>query len=133
MGSYGIGIGRCLSAIVEQNNDEKGIIWPMNVAPYKVAIVIVDVKNEEQCEAANHLYYELKKLNIDVLLDDRNERAGVKFNDMDLIGIPIRITIGKKIDEHLCEFKLRNSDETTEISIFDVIYKIQDYISEKDI
>lgn len=133
MGCYGIGIGRCLSAIVEQNNDEKGIIWPMNVAPYKVGIIIVDTKIDEQVQAANHLYNELRKLNIDVLLDDRNERAGVKFNDMDLIGIPIRITIGKKIDDHICEFKLRESDESSEISIFDVIYKIQDTIEEKNI
>lgn len=133
MGCYGIGIGRCLSAIVEQNNDEKGIIWPMNVAPYKVTIVIVNNKDKEQIDAANHLYNELRKLNIDVLLDDRNERVGVKFNDMDLIGIPIRITIGNKIDDHICEIKLRDSDEITEISIFDVIYKIQDIIDDKKI
>ena len=133
MGCYGIGIERCLSAIVEQNNDEKGIVWPMNIAPYKVAIVIVDVNKEEQLEAANHLYKELKKENIDVLMDDRNERVGVKFNDIDLIGIPIRITIGKKIDEHLCELKLRDKEDVDEISIFDVLYKIQDIIDEKDI
>ena len=133
MGCYGIGIGRCLSAIVEQNNDEKGIIWPMNIAPFKVAIVIVDINNEEQVEAANHLYKEFKNANIDVLLDDRKERVGVKFNDMDLIGIPIRITIGKKIDEHICELKLRNSDIVDEISIFDVLYKAQDIIEEKNV
>ena len=133
MGCYGIGIGRCLSAIVEQNNDEKGIIWPMNIAPFKVAIVIVDINNEEQLEAANHLYKEFKEAKIDVVLDDRNERAGVKFNDMDLIGIPIRITIGKKIDEHICELKLRNSDNIDEISIFDVLYKVQDIIEDKNV
>ena len=133
MGCYGIGIGRCLSAIVEQNNDENGIIWPMNIAPFKVAIVIVDINNEEQVEAANHLYKEFKEANIDVLLDDRKERIGVKFNDMDLIGIPIRITIGKKIDEHICELKLRNSKEVDEISIFDVLYKVQDIIEDKNI
>ena len=133
MGCYGIGIGRCMSAIVEQNNDEKGIIWPMNVAPYKVAIVIVDVKNDAQVEAANHLYNEFRKAGIDVLLDDRKERVGVKFNDMDLIGIPLRITIGKKIDEHIVELKSRTKDEIDEISIFDVLYKVQDIIDEKDI
>ena len=133
MGCYGIGIGRCLSAIVEQNNDEKGIIWPMNIAPYKVAIVVADVKNEEQLQAANHLYNEFKKVNIDVLLDDRKERIGVKFNDMDLIGIPIRITIGKMADEHIVELKLRTEEEMSEISIFDVIYKVQDIIEEKNI
>ena len=133
MGSYGIGIGRCLSAIVEQSHDDKGIIWPINIAPYKVAIVIADTNNTDQIEAANHLYKEFREANIDVILDDRNERIGVKFNDMDLIGIPIRITIGKKTDEHICELKLRNSDEITEISIFDVLYKVQDIIYEKDI
>ncbi len=132
MGCYGIGLGRCLGAIVEQKHDDKGIIWPMNVAPYKVSIVVVDSNNEEQIEAANHLYNELVKNNIDVILDDRNERVGVKFNDMDLIGIPIRITIGKKIVDHMCEIKLRESDVVEDISIFDVIYKIQDIIDEKD-
>ena len=133
MGCYGIGIGRCMSAIVEQNNDEKGIIWPMNIAPYKVAIIVVDANNEAQIEAANHLYNEFKKANIDVILDDRKERVGVKFNDMDLIGIPLRITIGKKIDEHIVELKSRTDDEINEISIFDVLYKVQDIIEEKDI
>ena len=133
MGSYGIGIGRCLASIVEQNNDEKGIIWPMNIAPYKVVIVIVDINKENQVEAATHLYNEFKAANIDVLLDDRNERVGVKFNDMDLIGIPIRITIGKNIDEHMCELKLRNEDDTQDISIFDILYKVQDIIEERDV
>ena len=108
MGCYGIGICRCMSAVVEQKNDEKGIIWPMSIAPYKVAIIIVNMENEKQVEAGNHLYQTFKNSNIDVLLDDRKERAGVKFNDMDLIGIPIRITIGNKIDEHIVELKKRD-------------------------
>lgn len=133
MGCYGIGIGRCLSAIVEQNNDEKGIIWPMSIAPYKVAIVVVDANNEVQIESANHLYNTFKEANIDVLLDDRKERAGVKFNDMDLIGIPIRITIGRKASEHIVELKKRTDAECSEISIFDVLYKVQDIIEEENI
>lgn len=133
MGCYGIGIGRCLAAIVEQKNDEKGIIWPMSVAPYKVAIVVIDTKNQEQMEAANHLYAELTNANIDTVLDDRDERAGVKFNDMDLIGIPIRITIGRKVNDHIVEMKLRQDDEVKEISLFDCIYKIQDIIEEENI
>lgn len=133
MGCYGIGIGRCMSAIVEQKNDEKGIIWPMSIAPYKVAIVIIDMKDEDQVEAANHLYQIFSEANIDVLLDDRNERAGVKFNDMDLIGIPIRITVGRKVKEHIVELKRREKDEVNEISIFDVLYKVQDIIDEKNI
>ena len=133
MGCYGIGLDRCIASIVEQNNDENGIIWPINVAPYKVAIVVIDPLNVDQMEAANHLYQELVDNNIDVILDDRDVRPGVKFNDMDLIGIPIRITIGKKIVEHLVELKKRNSEEVTDISIFDVLYKVQDIIEEKNI
>ena len=133
MGCYGIGICRCMSAVVEQKNDEKGIIWPMSIAPYKVAIIIVNMENETQVEAGNHLYQTFKNSNIDVLLDDRKERAGVKFNDMDLIGIPIRITIGNKIDEHIVELKKRDSDEIKEISIFDVLYTVQDIIDEESI
>jgi prolyl-tRNA synthetase len=133
MGCYGIGIGRCLSAIVEQKNDEHGIIWPMSIAPYKVAIIVIDTKNDEQMEAANHLYKIFTDANIEVLLDDRNERAGVKFNDMDLIGIPIKITIGKKISDHIVELKRREEEEIKEISIFDVLYKVQDIIDEKNV
>ncbi len=133
MGCYGIGLDRCIASIVEQNNDENGIIWPINVAPYKVAIVVIDPLNVDQMDAANHLYQELVDNNIDVILDDRDVRPGVKFNDMDLIGIPIRITIGKKIVEHLVELKKRNSEEVTDISIFDVLYKVQDIIEEKNI
>ena len=101
--------------------------------PYKVAIIIVNMENEKQVEAGNHLYQTFKKSNIDVLLDDRKERTGVKFNDMDLIGIPIRITIGNKIDEHIVELKKRDSDEIKEISIFDVLYTVQDIIDEESI
>lgn len=133
MGCYEIGIDRCLVSIVEQNNDKNGIIWPINIAPYKVAIVIVNVNNEKQVEAANHLYNEFKEANLEVILDDRSERVGVKFNDMDLIGIPIRITVGNKIDEHIVELKLRKNDEITEISIFDVLYKVQDIIEDNNL
>ena len=130
MGCYGIGLGRCLSSIVEQKNDDKGIIWPISIAPYKVAIIITNMDNDSMVEAGNHLYQIFKDAKIDVLLDDRNVRAGVKFNDMDLIGIPIRIVIGNKINEHIVEIKQRNSDEVKEISIFDVLYVVQDIIEE---
>lgn len=133
MGSYGIGIGRCLASIVEQNNDENGIIWPMSVAPYKVAIVVIDTLNVDQMDAANHLYKELIDAGIETILDDRDIRPGVKFNDLDLIGIPIRITIGKKIIEHLVEIKKRNEEEVHEKSVFDIIYTIQDIIEEESI
>ena len=133
MGCYGIGLGRCISSIIEQNNDEKGIIWPMNVAPYKVAIVVIDVYDDDQMEAAEHLYQELKEAGIETILDDRDERAGVKFNDMDLIGIPIKITIGKKIKDHIVELKKRTDEENTDVSIFDVIYSVQDIIAEEKV
>ncbi len=133
MGCYGIGLGRCLASIVEQRNDENGIVWPMSVAPYKVAIIVIDPLNIDQMEAANHLYKELCDLKIDVILDDRDVRPGVKFNDMDLIGIPIRITVGKKIVEHLVEIKKRNEEEINEKSIFDIIYTIQDIIEEESL
>ena len=108
MGCYGIGTARCISAIVEQNHDDKGIVWPKEIAPYRVAIVVINTKNEKQMKAAEELYNDLTVLNIDTLLDDRDERPGVKFNDMDLIGIPVRITIGNKIEDDIIEIKTRN-------------------------
>ncbi len=133
MGSYGIGLGRCLAAIVEQNNDENGIIWPISIAPYKVGIVVIDTLNIDQMDAANHLYKELLDAGIETIIDDRDVRPGVKFNDMDLIGVPIRITVGKKIIEHLVELKKRNEEEVKEISAFDIIYNVQDIIEEESI
>jgi prolyl-tRNA synthetase len=127
MGSYGIGLGRCMAAIVEQNHDDKGIIWPMMVAPYQVAIVVVDTNDELQMKVANDLYTQLTDLKIDTILDDRDERIGVKFNDMDLIGIPIRITIGKIVKEEKIEFKLRTG-QTEEIKLVDVINRIDEQI-----
>ena len=129
MGSYGIGIARCMAAIVEQNNDDKGIIWPISVAPYKVCIVVANTKDEVQNNLANKIYQNLLNNNIDVLLDDRNERLGVKLNDMDLIGIPIRILVGKKTSENIVEFKLRNETESEEISIEDIDNKITNILN----
>ena len=129
MGCYGIGIERIIAAVVEQNHDEKGIIWPMNIAPYKVAIVLISDKDEKQIEVANKLYDELNNLGIDIILDDRKERPGVKFNDMDLIGIPVRITVGKKVEEDKVEFKLRNSDEVELVEIKDVVEKIKEIVN----
>lgn len=128
MGCYGIGLGRCMAATIEQHNDEKGIIWPIEIAPFKVAIVVVNVNDEAQMDAANYLYGELKKQNISTILDDREERVGVKFCDMDLIGIPIRITIGNKINDQLVEIKQRSKDTFDEISLYDALSKIEDLI-----
>lgn len=121
MGSYGIGIGRIMAAVVEQNNDENGMIWPLTIAPYQVGIVIINSNDPEQIKIANQLYEELRSNNIEVLLDDRDERPGIKFNDLDLIGIPLRITIGNKIKDNLIELKGRTETESTDILIQDVL------------
>lgn len=126
MGCYGIGIGRVLAACVEQHNDEHGMILPASIAPYNVSIVLINTKDEESVEYANKLHDELNNMGIDTLLDDRDERPGVKFNDMDLIGIPVRITIGKKLSEGIVEVKLRSEDSFKEVKTDELI----DYIKE---
>ena len=125
MGCYGIGLGRILASIAEHQNDENGLIWPLEIAPFKVAIVLL---NSDGKEYANNLYDKLNSMGIDTLLDDRDERAGVKFNDMDLIGIPIRITIGKKYPDGLVELKLRNEKEIALVEIDELISKIKDIV-----
>jgi prolyl-tRNA synthetase len=96
MGSYGIGIGRCMAAVVERNHDEKGIVWPVNVAPFEVVIAVLNPKDVKTAEVGERLYEELGKAGIDVIIDDRDERPGVKFTDAELVGIPWRLTIGPK-------------------------------------
>lgn len=128
MGCYGIGIGRIIASVVEQNNDEKGIIWPIEIAPYQVAIVLIDRKNEVQSKVAEKLYVELNQMGIDTVLDDRDERPGVKFNDMELIGIPIRITVGKKINDGEVELKLRTENEAETIKIEEIVEKVENLI-----
>ncbi|MGL5616153.1 MAG: proline--tRNA ligase [Sarcina sp.] len=125
MGCYGIGVTRTLASVIEQHHDENGIIWPMEIAPYHVVVIPANSKNEEQMQVAEEIYKKLKTMNLDVLLDDRNERAGVKFKDADLIGIPMRITVGKKVSEGEVEFKLRNGGEVETISIEDVYNKVE--------
>ncbi|MBZ4663032.1 MAG: prolyl-tRNA synthetase [Caloramator sp.] len=130
MGCYGIGINRTMAAIIEQNHDEKGIIWPISIAPYKVIVVPVSMKDDEQVKVAEEIYNKLNDMGIEVLIDDRDERAGVKFNDADLIGIPIRITVGKKIKDGIVEFKLRNSSEVIDIKVEDVYNRVIEVIKE---
>lgn len=125
MGSYGIGIDRLISAIVEKNHDEKGIIWPMLVAPYKVAIVVINVNDKESYKYSKMLYERLTQNGIDTILDDRKETVGIKFNDMDLFGIPIRITVGKKLEEGFVEIKLRNEIKSNDIKIENVLKTIE--------
>lgn len=117
MGCYGIGVSRVMAAIIEQHHDENGIQWPMSVAPWQVIIVPVNVLDEKQAQTAEYLYRELKKRHVEVLLDDRNERAGVKFKDADLIGIPIRINVGKKAAEGLVELKPRHEDSASALPV----------------
>lgn len=130
MGCYGIGPGRILASYVEQNNDDKGIIWPLNIAPFKVAICALNTNDENCMNYANKLHDDLEKAGIDTILDDREERPGIKFNDMDLIGIPIRITIGKKLNDGLVEFKLRKESESIDLPKDEVLEYITKYIKE---
>ena len=123
MGSYGIGLGRTMAAIVEQSHDDKGIIWPANIAPYKFIILVMSSKDETQMKIGNELYDRLNSLGIEVMLDDRDERPGVKFNDAELIGIPYRITVGKKASEGIVEFKSRTGDIAEELTIEQLIEK----------
>ncbi|MDS3867305.1 proline--tRNA ligase [Staphylococcus hominis] len=116
MGCYGIGVSRTLSAIVEQNNDENGIIWPKSVTPFDLHLITINPKKEEQLELGDKLYSELQS-RYDVLYDDRKERAGVKFNDADLIGLPIRIVVGKNASEGIVEVKVRQTGESEEVHI----------------
>ena len=120
MGCYGIGIARVLASYIEQNHDDNGIIFNKEISPYEVCIVIANTKDEEQVRVANELYEKLVSMNVDVLLDDRDERAGVKFKDMDLIGIPKRIVVGKNINEGLVEYKERNCADVKLVSVLDV-------------
>ena len=131
MGCYGIGVGRVLAAAVEQHNDDHGMILPMSIAPYQVCIVAINTKDEEIMKYANSLHDELIQNGVEVLLDDRDERPGVKFNDMDLIGIPIRITIGKKLVDGKVELKLRTEDEAKDVETSEVINIVKDIIKKE--
>lgn len=117
MGCYGIGVSRLLSAVVEQFHDENGIIWPNKLAPFEVHLIPVNMKNEEQVKVAEQIYHDLQAKGYEVLYDDRAERAGVKFADSDLIGIPVRITIGKRAGEGIVEVKERKSGNSIEVSV----------------
>lgn len=111
MGCYGIGISRILSAIVEQNHDALGMKWPAAIAPFHVHLIAISVKDQRQVQTAEEIYQRLRELGIEVLIDDRDERVGVKFKDADLIGIPIRIVIGKQVEQGIVEWTERKSDK----------------------
>lgn len=118
MGCYGIGVTRTVAASIEQNHDDDGIIWPVAIAPYEVVIVPANNKSEEVMAAARKLYEDMEDSRDEVVLDDRNERAGIKFKDADLIGYPVRVTIGKKWQQSGCvEIKIRRSGEVVEVPL----------------
>ena len=125
MGCYGIGVERTVAALIEQHHDENGIIWPLAIAPYHVVVVPVNVKKEEHLENAEKIYKELEAAGVEVLLDDRNERAGFKFKDSDLLGIPMRITVGKDIVDGKVEFKLRKEADKEIISVDEVLDRVK--------
>ena len=121
MGSYGIGVSRLLSAVAEQTADDNGLVWPDSIAPFDIHVIPVNAKKADQMEMANELTVALEKAGYDVLVDDRKERAGVKFADSDLIGIPIRITVGKKASDGIVEVKIRKTGETVEVKTEEVV------------
>ncbi|HJE01699.1 prolyl-tRNA synthetase [Staphylococcus auricularis] len=129
MGCYGIGVSRTLSAVVEQNSDDRGIIWPKAVSPFDLHIITVNPKKEEQRELGEELYAQFNE-NYDVLHDDRKQSPGVKFNDADLIGIPVRIVVGKKAGEGIVEVKRRDTGDSDEVSINDVNQYVANVLKE---
>ncbi|MDO5017940.1 MAG: proline--tRNA ligase [Lagierella massiliensis] len=129
MGSYGIGVTRTITAIIEQNHDDKGIIWPLVVAPYHVIISVVNTKDDVQMELGTKIYEKLMISGVEVMLDDRKERAGVKFNDRDLIGIPLRVTVGKRASENIVEYSTRREMENKEITSEEAIEEIKRELS----
>jgi prolyl-tRNA synthetase len=125
MGSYGIGVERIITAAVEQRHDEDGIIWPKSLAPFDVVVTITNMKQDDVREAGERLYEELQQAGLEVLLDDRDERAGVKFKDADLIGIPYRITLGKKVAEGVVELFERRTKKSEDVKMTEVVLHLQ--------
>lgn len=128
MGCYGIGVTRCLAAIIEQSHDDNGIIWPVSIAPYQAIVVPANYKSEEQVELAEKIYEDLKAQGIEVLIDDRAERAGVKFKDADLIGIPVRVVVGKKCGEGIVEYKERTAESATEKTVEEAVKDVVEFV-----
>ena len=121
MGCYGIGVSRTLAAVIEQHHDEDGIIWPVSVAPYHAIVTLVKPKDEEQAKVAEEIYQSLLTAGVEAVIDDRDERPGVKFKDADLLGFPIRITVGKRAGEGIVEYKLRRDSEKSELGVAEAI------------
>lgn len=128
MGSYGIGVSRLLAAIAEQNADEHGLSWPAAVAPWDVHLVPIKYKDETQAKLTDDLNESLVAAGYEVLVDDRNERPGVKFADSDLIGLPVRVTVGKKASDGIVEVKLRQADEAIEVRADELVSTLQVFL-----
>jgi prolyl-tRNA synthetase len=126
MGCYGMGISRMLAAIPEVNSDKDGMIWPISVAPFEAEVILLNPEDEAQLSAANRLYEELRQAGVDVLLDDRDERPGVKFKDADLIGCPIQIVAGRLASEGKVEVRLRSDKSKEEITVEDATATVLD-------
>ena len=129
MGCYGIGVSRVMASAIEQNYDEYGIVWPKSIAPYLVDIIITNIKDDQQNEIAEKLYLELQNNNIDAVLDDRNERAGFKFKDADLIGFPLKVIVGKGALEGIVELKNRKTGESEEVKVEKVLEYVKEFIT----
>ena len=130
MGSYGIGVERIITAAVEQQHDNDGIIWPRELAPFDVVVTITNMKQDDLREAGERLYNDLQNAGLEVLLDDRDERAGVKFKDADLIGVPYRVTIGKKVADGMVELFDRRTRTSEDVRISDVVTRLQKLTSQ---
>jgi len=126
MGCYGIGVERIITAAIEQNNDSDGIIWPKSITPFDVVVTITNVKDEKVRDAGEQLYKDLQHAGLEVLLDDRDERAGVKFKDADLVGIPYRLTVGKKIADGIVELFDRRAKKSEDVKFDDVVARVQE-------
>lgn len=126
MGCYGIGISRTMAAAIEQNNDENGIIWPTAIAPFIVDVIATNMKDEAQVKLAEELLEALESNGIETIYDDRNERAGFKFKDADLIGFPFKVVCGKKSSEGIVELKIRRTGETLEVAKENVVETVKE-------
>jgi prolyl-tRNA synthetase len=125
MGSYGIGVERIMASAIELHHDKDGIIWPKSIAPFDVVVTVTNMKDDRLRETGEKLYKDLQRAGLDTLLDDRDERAGVKFKDADLIGIPYRITIGKKASDGLVELFERQTKSSEDVKLTEIVSKVQ--------
>ena len=132
MGCYGVGVSRTMAAAIEQNYDDNGIIWPIEIAPYHVLVVPVNTKDEASAAKAEEIYMQLKKVGLETVIDDRNERPGVKFKDADLIGYPLRVVVGPKtLTEGKLEVKIRKTGEIRYLPLDgDYVQDIKNIIAE---